>query len=80
MMLRYGFKYPAKHSEIDCINNFPYPPGELSKYTMWNTRIDRNGLIKLAKPCKNCQIVLNQFNIDVVYTNHEGEFVNEHWH
>lgn len=74
MAQKMGYTWKFIHSELDCIIKFPYKPEELSNYTMYNTRIDRNGQIRIAKPCKYCQKTLNFFGIDVLYTNDEGDF------
>lgn len=73
-MTKDGREFAAIHAEIDCIRRFPYSPSMLQLYTMWNTRIDRNGIIKMAKPCKFCQDVLDNFGIQCCYTNNQGLF------
>lgn len=69
-----GYTWKYIHSELDCIIKFPYKPEDLSGYIMFNTRIDRNQQIKIAKPCRFCQRTLNHFGIKTIYTNNEGEF------
>jgi len=69
-----GYTWEFVHSELDCIIKFPYKPEFLSDYIMYNSRIDKNGNIRLAKPCKYCQNTLGVFGIKVYYTNDDGGF------
>ena len=48
---------------------------QISKYTIWNIRWDKNGNIVNSKPCLNCQRILLNIGIKkVVFSNKEGIF------
>jgi len=70
---RYGYRFSAVHSELDCILSFNGPPRELSRYTMINIRFMADGSLGLSKPCPICQSLLKSFGItDVLYSTKDG--------
>ena len=72
---RYGHRFNSTHAELAVIKNFPYPPSLMSKCKLVNIRIKANGQLSMAKPCKHCAKLLEDFNItDIWYTNWHGEF------
>lgn len=72
---KFGYRYNCLHSELHAICNFEYPVSQLYRYRMINIRVDKFGKLKIAKPCKICQVVLASFNINEVwYSNHGGYF------
>lgn len=72
---RYGYRFAAIHSELDCILSFNGPPRELAYYTLVNLRFLANGKLGLAKPCKICQQLLSNFGIkNIIYSNMYGDF------
>ncbi len=38
-------------------------------------RIRKNGQMSMAKPCSQCQNLLNQYNIKVIYTHWSGDMM-----
>lgn len=74
---KYGYLFSGIHSELDCILSFNHAPRELHRCTMVNLRFLADGTLSMSKPCKKCQELLRNFNIDkIVYTNRLGEFVD----
>lgn len=74
--LKYGHRFLAIHSELMAIKNFPYPVGELYRFTFVNVRLRTNGEIALSKPCECCQRMLDAFGInELYYTTNNGDFV-----
>lgn len=72
---KYGARFSAIHSELDCILHFPYMPQLLKEFTLVNLRFLRNGRVAIAKPCVSCQQLLQDFGIsEVYYTNYYGTF------
>lgn len=49
---------------------------DLSNYSMVVLRVDRTGQLNNSKPCRGCENVIKQFNInDVWYSNNKGDVV-----
>lgn len=67
LCLKYGTRFAAIHSELDCILHFPYTPQFLKEFTLVNLRFLRNGNVAIAKPCTSCQKLLRDFGISEVY-------------
>lgn len=64
------------HSELNAI--IRYGREDCSDCTFINVRIDKNGNVAIAAPCKGCQNVLRQVGFkQVYYTNDTGVF--EEW-
>lgn len=70
---RYNYRFSNIHSELSCIKNFPYSPSILNRFTLVNIRIMGNGEIGLSKPCKKCQRLLKDFNVNTVWYSDFGE-------
>jgi hypothetical protein len=45
---------------------------QISKYTIWNIRWDKNGEIKNSKPCLNCQQILLNIGIKKIVFSTDG--------
>ena len=75
---KHGYKYPFIHSEIDAISKFPHKISLLCKCDVYNVRVNKKGLVFLAKPCSFCNMMLRSFKPrSIWYTTSEGEFSNE---
>lgn len=63
-------------SELVCLNSVRRKTTiPFSKLTLINFRIDREGNLAMAKPCKSCESLLRFLEIrKLYYTNNEGEF------
>jgi hypothetical protein len=62
------------HSELDCIKKLGYAD-DLSHITFVNIRIDKNQLLRIAKPCVGCSFNFNQWGYKrVYYTTNEQTF------
>jgi deoxycytidylate deaminase len=62
------------HSEIACIKQILFR-NDYHKLTLVNIRIDNNGLLANAKPCVNCQRVLNMFHFKrILYSTNFNQF------
>lgn len=75
---KYGknIDYPFIHSELAAIKNFPFPPIELEKCSLINTRVCPSGKIRISKPCEHCMNLLDVFSFKhVYYTDDEGKFI-----
>uniref|UniRef100_A0A6M3LX63 Putative CMP/dCMP deaminase zinc-binding n=1 Tax=viral metagenome TaxID=1070528 RepID=A0A6M3LX63_9ZZZZ len=72
---QYGYRFNAIHSELKAIQNFPYPPANLSKCKIVNIRIMANNNLGMSRPCFYCSKLLNDFNLtEIWYTNRQGKF------
>ena len=64
MALKFGYRFSAIHSEIDCIKRFPYPSKELKHFTMANVRIHLKTKEQLRSvPCSICRRILGDFEL-----------------
>ena len=72
---RFGHKFSCIHSEVHCVTKLDVPVNKLYKYTMVNVRLDKNGLVRMSKPCGHCQDLLLAFNVgEVWYSTNNGDF------
>jgi deoxycytidylate deaminase len=64
---------PCLHSEISAL--IKLGEQDCSRYTFVNVRIDNNNKISLAKPCQNCQRILDQVGYKrIIYSSGEKGF------
>ena len=59
-----GWANASVHAEIRAMKRAGWP----TKATIYVARVNNHGERRLSKPCANCQEVLDQFKIKVVYT------------
>lgn len=59
-----GWANASVHAEIRAMKRAGWP----TKATIYVARVNNHGERRLSKPCPNCQEVLDQFKIKVVYT------------
>ena len=79
---RFGHRFACVHSELNAIINLTNILREkkvkeemFRKCTMVNIRIDRNYRLRMSKPCKICEVMLEGFGIrNVVYSTNQGTF------
>ena len=72
---KYGHRFASTHSEINALAKFPYAIRLLRNYDMVNVRLNKNGVVRLAKPCIHCQQLLMAFNIsNIYYSTNAGSF------
>jgi len=72
---RFGHRFNATHSEIAVLKQLDMPWRLLPHFTMINVRLNKNLEVMLAKPCKNCQNMLEWFEVGLVlYSNNNGGF------
>jgi deoxycytidylate deaminase len=72
---QFGYKFNSIHSELDCIIKLDVRPTQLCQYTLVNIRLDKQGRVRLSKPCKVCQRLLAAFRFkEVFYSDNQGEF------
>jgi deoxycytidylate deaminase len=72
---KYGYKFNAIHAELAAILKFDKPVSQLRYHTMVNVRLDKQGKIKLSRPCETCQRVLSSFVVgEVWYSTNEEIF------
>lgn len=70
-----GYEYGFVHSEFDAIGNFPLTPKEFNKCRVVNIRLNKQGNILLAKPCKICGPMLVNLNFREVWYSDENGFI-----
>lgn len=67
----------ATHSELDVLNGAMIPPYLFPRCTLVNIRIKRNGSLGLARPCRKCQSLLDNFRFrDILYSTDDQRFVS----
>jgi tRNA(Arg) A34 adenosine deaminase TadA len=72
---KFGYKFNCIHSELHAILKLNVKPSELRKYTLVNVRLDKQGEVKMSKPCKVCQKLLGVFQFaEVYYSTNLGTF------
>lgn len=59
-----GWANASVHAEIRALKRAGWP----TKATIYVARVNNKGERRLSKPCANCQEVLDQFKIKVIYT------------
>jgi deoxycytidylate deaminase len=65
------------HSEINAVKKLLNQKDvkNMSKYTLWNIRWDKNGNIKDSKPCTQCQKTLINLGFkNIIFSNQDGTF------
>lgn len=63
---KFGYRFSTIHSELDAINNFPYPVADLKNYIMINVRLYADRTLALSRPCGRCLKLLNAFGVRTV--------------
>lgn len=58
------FQHASVHAEIAALRKAGWP----KKVDLYVARVNGNGESRLSKPCANCQAVLDEMKIRVVYT------------
>lgn len=58
------WEHASVHAEIRAMQRAGWP----KKATCYVARVNNHGVIRLSKPCANCQAVLDRFKVRVVYT------------
>ena len=72
---KYGHRFASTHSEINALGRFPYAIRLLRNYDMVNVRLNKKGIVRLAKPCIHCQQLLMAFHIqNIYYSTNSGDF------
>lgn len=62
------------HSELSAI--LKLGEQDCSKFTLVNTRINRNNQIDLSKPCKSCYSLVKQLNFKrIFYSTNDNNFI-----
>lgn len=59
-----GWQHASVHAEIRAMQRAGWP----SKVTVYVARVNNFGEPRLSRPCANCQAILDQFKVKVVYT------------
>lgn len=74
LAMKYGYKYPTIHSELDAFR-------QLNKIdirdslVLVNTRISNTGVFGMSRPCKYCIGWVTNIFSEIWYTNQEGVLV-----
>lgn len=72
---KFGHRFNCIHSELDVINNFPYPFRMLPLYTLINVRVKYKSL-RISHPCLKCINMLKFFGLkDVIYSTDQGYMI-----
>lgn len=68
------------HSELDVIKRYKGSVNDLRYMTMVNVRVNRLGKVQNSRPCQECEIFLQTFDIKkIFYTNSYGLFEDYRW-
>ena len=69
---------PTRHAEMNAIHMIPRDV--LAKCSLVVVRVDRNGELKSAKPCKACALSLRDAGVKKVhYSSYSGEILKLHF-
>jgi deoxycytidylate deaminase len=60
---KFGYRFSSIHSELDAINNFPYPVADLRNYDIINVRLYADRSLALSCPCSRCSKLLAAFGV-----------------
>lgn len=71
---KFGYRFFTIHSELDAINNFPYPVADLRNYSLINVRLYANRSIALSRPCVKCLKLLASFGIGAITFSNGTDF------
>jgi hypothetical protein len=72
---RFNYKFHCIHSELHAILKFDEPVVKLQKYSLVNVRLDKQGNVRMSKPCEVCQRLLVAFPFkEVWYSTNSSEF------
>ncbi len=75
---KYGYRFDAIHSELNCIINYRRDKELLRKCTIVNIRINKFKQLRNSKPCHICNRLLTDTNISkVIYYDNNKWFHNE---
>lgn len=68
-------EFPYLHSETDLIGRLWGKMYLDRKVALVNIRLNRHGKLRKSRPCKNCQLILDSFNIEnVLWSNNQNGF------
>lgn len=73
LAVKYGYKYPTIHSELDAFRNLP-AKYKNSKLSLINIRISPTGKFGMSRPCKYCRGWVEEIFDQIWYTNEHGVF------
>lgn len=62
------------HSEMDAVIKLGF--SDCSGLTLINTRIDRNGMLAMSRPCQGCTHMLMQLNFKNIFYYDNRQFVH----
>jgi deoxycytidylate deaminase len=74
---KFGYRFNSIHSELDSILKFDKPVNQLRNHIMVNIRLDKQGRIRMSRPCETCQRVLSSFLVGEVWYSTNGEAFEE---
>ena len=72
-----GKHITTMHAEHHAIRNYIKKGGKIKNIRLYVVRLDRKGKLRMSKPCKKCQKLIDFHNIKKVhYSTNEGTIVN----
>jgi hypothetical protein len=74
LALKYGYKYPTIHSELDAFRQL-HKADIRDSLVLVNTRISTTGVVGMSRPCKYCIGWVTEIFDEIWYTNQEGVLV-----
>ena len=74
LCLRYGYKYPFLHSELDALSKIPRWVDTTNTY-LFNFRFNNRRELRLAKPCKTCLPWCIMTFKEIYYSTNKGEII-----
>lgn len=69
-------KYPYLHAELDAISKVWGKIYIDGKFSLVSLRLSGKGILRNAKPCKNCQHTINSIGINDVYWSSDNGLIN----
>lgn len=71
-------RFKMLHSELAALITLDIPLPQINGKNYWlvNVRVLRNGKFSMSKPCKSCQMLIQEVGFSkVIYSDWEGKFV-----
>lgn len=72
---KYLHRYHSLHSEVHAIVSYKGKVSDFKRLSILNIRLDRDGIVKMSRPCCNClPLLLNLGFKQIFFTNKDGDF------
>lgn len=71
-----GYRYDEPHSELRAFSKVPYSLRN-SNLTLVNFRFNRQGVLRIAKPCSKCQIWCDNIFRHIYWSTDSGKIIKQ---